>query len=191
MAFSALLSLKSFKTLFHSPLTFCPISLLFRLFYSFFSLWPVRFIWKINKTSHIQLDLLWCWGWTLPDTGTRKSARLRRDMKKEKWTGAGRVKKKKEACVKANSLLVSFCLISCTVGHCSIHCIYSKAQCHTPLWKRALRSVVSTHPAVSTLPSSIHPVPLLSIYSWHFCEFWVFFIVAKVQNFETCFNQIV
>lgn len=64
----------------------------------------------------------------------------------------------KKACVKANSLLVSFCVISSSVGHCSTHCIYSKAQCHTPLWKRALRTIVPPHPrALPHLPSTPRP----------------------------------
>lgn len=32
---------------------------------------------------------------------------------------------------------VLWVVISCSAGHLSTHCIYSKAQCHTPLWKRA------------------------------------------------------
>lgn len=58
----------------------------------------------------------------------------------------------KKACVKANSLLVSFCVISSSVGHCSTHCIYSKAQCHTPLWKRALRTISPPPPSPRALP---------------------------------------
>lgn len=164
-AITAHLFLRSLEALFkrvQSPFCsasfFCPPNIIFRLFYSFFSLACMIHVKEI--TSHMQLDSLWDWDWTFPGTGTRKSADYNAwDVKKEEWTGAGRVKK---ACVKANSLLVSFCVISCTVGHCSTHCIYSQAQCHTPLWKRALRNIDSTHPTASTLPSSIHPVPLLS-----------------------------
>lgn len=66
-------------------------------------------------------------------------------------SGVGRAQERvKKACVIADSLLVSFCVISSSVGHCSTHCIYSKAQCHTPLWKRALR----------TMPISPLPLPL-------------------------------
>lgn len=156
-------SLRSLEALLkrvQSPFTslFCFANFIFRLSCSFFSLTCMIHVKEI--TSHMQLDLLWDWDWTLPGTGTRESADSSGwDVQKEEWTGAGRVKK---ACVKANSLLVSFCVISCTVGHSSTHCIYSKAQCHTPLWKRALRNIVSTHPTASTLLSSIHPVPLLS-----------------------------
>lgn len=68
-------------------------------------------------------------------------------------SGLGRAQERvKKACVKANSLLVSFCVISSSVGHCSTHCIYSKAQCHTPLWKRALRTILCFPPPPPSLP---------------------------------------
>lgn len=70
-------------------------------------------------------------------------------------SGLGRAQERvKKACVKANSLLVSFCVISSSVGHCSTHCIYSKAQCHTPLWKRALRTIL-----FPPQPSRAMPLP--------------------------------
>lgn len=160
---------------------------------------PVWFMWKKNYITHasrftLRLGLNFC------QRRHQKVDRLWCLRREERGMGEQEELKKK-SCVKANSLLVSFCVISCTVGHCSTHCIYSKAQCHTPLWKRALRNIVSTHPAASTLPSSIHPVPLLSnfihfisfIYCLHFCKFWAFFISAKIHIFETCstkqFNQ--
>lgn len=61
--------------------------------------------------------------------------------------------------LKANSLLVSFCVISSSVGHCSTHCIYSKAQCHTPLWKRALRTILCPPNPPALCP--YHPPPLV------------------------------
>lgn len=84
----------------------------------------------------------------------------------------------KKACVKANSLLVSFCVISSSVGHCSTHCIYSKAQCHTPLWKRALRTISPPPPLPArSAPSTLHPsspllpVPELASFVGPFFEF--------------------
>lgn len=89
-------------------------------------------------------------------------------------TGVGRVKK---ACVKTNSLLVSFCVISCTVGYCCTHCIYSKSQCHTPLWKSALRNMVYTHPSPAVLSSLIHAVLLLA----HLIHFIFFLYLSCIS----------
>lgn len=62
-------------------------------FYSFFSLTCMIPV-KKKITSHMQLDFLWDWGWTFPSTGTRKSADSNGwVVKKEEWTGAGRVKR--------------------------------------------------------------------------------------------------
>lgn len=83
--------------------------------------------------------------------------------KRRKWMGKAQERVKK-ACAKANSLLVSFSVISFTVGHCSTHCIYSKAQCHTPLWKRALRNIALRNTTPSTpCPPSIQSYCLLAL----------------------------
>lgn len=97
----------------------------------------------------------------LPNLITTKQSRAFRESEYcivcKRWRKSGsdqeeHGKELKKNC-NADSLLVFFCVISSTVGHWSTHCIYSKAQCHTPLWKRALRNLVCTHP-------TLHPPPL-------------------------------
>lgn len=162
--------LKHYSKKLDRPVTSCstrlfrPANIIFGPFYSFFSLTCMIHVkYYITHPTRFTLRLGLNSSWHRHQkVGSLRP--LRREKKGEQ-TGVGRVKK---ACVKANSLLVSFCVISCTVGHCCTHCIYSKAQCHTPLWKRALRNIVST------LSSSALSVPLLASFShsflFYFCN---------------------
>lgn len=102
------------------------------------------------------------WSENLLSRATRESWACGRGVGTVDVTG----KELKSLC-KEKSPLVSFCVIISTVGHCSTHCIYSNFQCHTILWKRALRNYVCTHPVLHPPPFLSKSVPML--FRFMFC----------------------